>query len=290
MMTAAPSRRGLARPTAKGAGEGTVFGVIQDLGDLTERQVRRGVVSGRGIRSHKRLLSKQLGEIAQKRSRCQRGSKRWKRLQRVRCLQSQRAKRRIRDLRHKGTRRAIDFCVEQKVGTLFLGNPRGVRDLKAGRHHNQRISRWEVGKDIDYLCHKAEKASIVCSTGDERGTSSRCPQCGHRHRPRGRNWQCRACGFAGHRDLVGAANMHENAFGVKVTFPASVTYRRAGPMRAARGVKSLAPSSPARRRSPDTGLGRQPQMLGSPLPKGAISGPPRATGLPVRRKTLPAVA
>lgn len=248
------------------------------------------VVSGRGIRSHKRLLSKQLGEIAQKRSRCKRGSKRWKRLQRVRCLQSQRAKRRIRDQRHKGTRKAIDFCVAQKVGTLFLGDPRGVRDLKAGRHHNQRIARWEVGKDIGYLRHKAEKASIVCSIGDERGTSSRCPQCGHRHRPKGRNWQCRACGFTGHRDLVGAANMHQNAFGVKVTFPAQVTYRRAGPMRAVRGVKSLALSSPERRRSPDAGLGLQPQMLGTAPPQGGTSGPPRDTGLPVRRKTLPKAA
>jgi len=267
-----------------------------DLGEIHQIAVVTNtgaalIVSGRGIRSHKRLLSKQLGAIAQKRSRCKRGSKRWKRLQRARRLQSQRAKRRVRDLRHKGTRKAIDFCVAQKVDTLFLGDPRGVRALKAGRHHNQRIARWEVGKDIDYLCHKAEKASIVCSIGDERGTSSRCPQCGHRHRPKGRDWQCRACGFSGHRDLVGAANMHENAIGVKVTFPASVTYRRPGPARAPLGMNNRAVAkAPDRRRSPDTGLGRQPQMLGSPLPQGATSDPPRTPGLPVRRKTLPEAA
>ena len=117
--------------------------------------------------------------------------------------------------------------------------------MKAGRHHNQRIGRWEIGQDLDYLRHKAERASIVCSIGDERGTSSRCPQCGHRHRPKGRDWQCKKCGFTGHRDVVGAVNMHVNGFGRKVTFPARVTYRRAGPMRAARqgtlvGIASVA--------------------------------------------------
>ena len=113
-------------------------------------------------------------------------------------------------------------------------------------------SRWEVGKDMDYLGHKAERASITCSTGDERGTSSRCPQCGHR--PKGRVWQCRKCKLEGHRDIVGAANMHQNGFGQKVTFPAQVTYRRAGPMRAARGLNNPASISAARCSGPDTGL------------------------------------
>ena len=102
-----------------------------------------------------------------------RGSRRWKRLQRARQKRSLLARRRIRDLRYKGTRTVIDLCIQQQVGTLFIGDPRGVRKLKAGRHHNQRISRWEVGEDLDYLRHKAERAGIVCSTGDERGTSSR---------------------------------------------------------------------------------------------------------------------
>jgi hypothetical protein len=93
--------------------------------------------------------------------------------------------------------------------------------------------------------------------------------CGHRHRPKGRDWQCRKCGFSGHRDVVGAVNMHQNAFGVSVTFPAEVTYRRAGPMRAARGVNSPAPTPPARRSSPDPACGR-----GSPHHHRSCLGPP----------------
>ncbi|MET0532324.1 MAG: zinc ribbon domain-containing protein [Microvirga sp.] len=90
------------------------------------------------------------------------------------------------------------------MGRLFVGDPRGVLDLKAGRHHKCRIARWEVGKDIDCLCHKAEQASITFCPRDEHWTSSRCLQCGHRHQPKGGDWQCKSCGFAGGRDMVEA--------------------------------------------------------------------------------------
>lgn len=72
------------------------------------------VVSGRGIRSLKRLHSKQLGQIARKRSNCTKGSRQSLRLQKARQKRSLLATRRIRDLRHKATRQVIDFCVEEK--------------------------------------------------------------------------------------------------------------------------------------------------------------------------------
>jgi putative transposase len=87
---------------------------------------------------------------------------------------------------------------------------------------------WEYGKDIDYLTHKAQQARISCFTGSERGTSSQCPCCGQKQKPKGRNWVCRACGFTEHRDLVGSVNMHKLAFGTQVRFPRSFTYLRPG--------------------------------------------------------------
>ena len=250
------------------------------------------IVTGRGLRSDKRLQAKQLGEIAALRSRCTKRSRRWKHLQHARQKRSLLTQRRLRDKRHKATRKVINFCIEQKIGSLFIGDPRGVRSKKCGRHHNQRISLWEVGKDIDYLGHKAKKAKIACFTGDERGTSSRCPQCGHRHKPKGRVWQCKKCGFQGHRDLVGAANIHPIAFGAKVAFPAQATYLRPAPQRAARGIKNRAPAQVAERSSsPDTGLWKaipplSPQLLMTSPPPGATSSLGRTAGSPARRKTL----
>jgi len=184
------------------------------------------IVTGRGIRSLKRERTKQLGKIAKKQSRCTKYSRRWKKLQRAKNKQAGRAQRRIRDMRHKATRKVIAFCQEQKVGKLFIGNPHGVRNRDSGRHHNQRMALWEHGKDIDYLTHKSKQAHIMSFTGSERGTSSQCPVCGHKHKPKKRNWVCKACGFTGHRDIVGSVNMHPLAFDEQVMVPRSVTYLR----------------------------------------------------------------
>ena len=216
---------------APGSAQATV-----DLGEIHLAAVTTNtgaalIVTGRGIRSLKRQRSKQLGRLAKKQSRCQKRSRRWRKLQRARRRLCRRSERRIRDLRHKATRQVIAFCVEQQVGTLFIGNPHGVRRASRGRRHNQRMSLWEYGRDIDYLTHKSSLARISCFTGSERGTSSRCPRCGHRHKPRGRTWACRACGFRGHRDLVGSINMHRLVFGAHVEFPRSFTYRRPGNLR-----------------------------------------------------------
>jgi len=184
-------------PAAKEA-PGTVQATV-DLGEIHLAAVTTNtgaalIVTGRGIRSLKRQRSKQLGLLAKKQSRCQKHSRRWKKLQRAKNKVCRRSERRIRDVRHKATRQVIDFCIERRVGTLFIGNPHGVRQQDRGRHHNQRMSLWEYGKDIDYLTHKSAQARISCFTGSERGTSSRCPRCGHRHKPKNRTWACRAWG------------------------------------------------------------------------------------------------
>jgi len=189
------------------------------------------VVSGRGIRSLKRQRNMRHRKLAKKQARCQKYSRRWKKLQRAKNKMMGRIERRVRDLRHKATRQVLDFCVTQQVGTLFIGNPHGVRQEDKGRHHNQRMAQWEYGRDIDYLTHKSKQACIESFTGSERGTSSQCPVCGHKHKPKGRVWKCRKCGFVGHRDVVGSVNMHKLAYGQKVTFPRSVTYLRPGPAR-----------------------------------------------------------
>jgi len=196
---------------------GTVQATV-DLGEIhlaavTTNTGKAMIVTRRGIRSLKRQRTKQLGKIAKKQARCKKYSRRWKRLQHAKNKQCRRAERRIRNLRHQATRKVIDFCVEQQVGTLFIGNPDGIRKKNRGRHHNQRMALWEYGKDIDYLTHKSEQAHIMSFTGSERGTSSRCPTCGHKHKPKGRNWVCRKCQFSGHRDLVGSVNMHKDAYG-----------------------------------------------------------------------------
>lgn len=186
------------------------------------------IATGRGIRSLKQQRHKQLRQISKKQSRCQKYSKRWKKLQRSKNKLLLRIERRIKDLRHKATTQVVSFLKAQGVSQLYVGNPDGVRRKNCGRKHNQRMSGWEYGTDINYLTYKCQIAGIKVSDGNERGSSSTCPECGHRHKPRNRNWKCSKCKFVGHRDMVGALNIHHIGFGKKIVMPSSITYLRPG--------------------------------------------------------------
>ena len=231
----------VAIPTAQAAERPGAVHATVDLGEIHQGAVTTNtggalVVSGRGLRSLKRRQNRAHGQLARKRSRCHHGSRRWRKLQRARRKVSARIQRQVRDLRHKGTRKIVHFCQTQQVGGLYIGNPHGVRNRPAGRHHHQRMAQWEYGKDIDYLTHKCKQSRIMSFTGTERGTSSQCPACGRHQRPRGREWVCRhrECHFRGHRDVVGSINMHPIAYGEKVAFPQRITYLRPGPVRVSR--------------------------------------------------------
>jgi len=49
-----------------------------------------------------------------------------------------------------------------------------------------------------------------------------CPSCGSRHKPHGREYIC-SCGFEGHRDIVGAANIRQKYLGQDDTRQPSVS-------------------------------------------------------------------
>ena len=204
-----------------------------DLGQIHQAAVSTNtgkalIVSGREIRSEKRGLNMMHGRLARKQDRCEKYSRRHRRLQRARNKQARRFERRIRDLRHRGVRAVVDFCIATGASKLFVGNPKGIRKAAKGRKHRQRMCQWEYGKDIQYIEQVGTRAGIECFDGNERGTSSRCPRCGHRKKPSGRNWNCPRCGFKGHRDIVGSVNMHELSFGQKIEFPVAITYLRPG--------------------------------------------------------------
>jgi putative transposase len=93
-----------------------------DLAAVTTNTGEALVVSGRGIRSLKRRQNMALGKIARKRSRCQKGSRRFRKLQRARRKVSTRIERRVRDLRQKGKHQVVEFC-QQQVGTLYTCIP-----------------------------------------------------------------------------------------------------------------------------------------------------------------------
>jgi putative transposase len=197
------------------------------------------VVSGRAIRAETHLHLKDtkyrrraVAGRAPKPG--QAGSRRWRKYRARQRMLENRHKRRVRQAQHEAAKTVVDWAVRRRVGTLKVGDPRGVLSLKAGHTHHKRIRDWRVGHLIRCLTDKADQAGISVMLVDERGTSSTCPVCQRRvPKPKNRNFTCTHCGFSGHRDLVGGANIASRTSGsgtITTTdpFPMVITHRRAG--------------------------------------------------------------
>ena len=101
---------------------------------------------------------------------------------------------------HEAARTVIDWAAQHRVGTLTVGDPRGVLDKPAGPVHNLRPRQWQIGRTLQIMRDKAALAGIRVDLVDERGSSSTCPACQKRiPKPSGRVMSCRHCRFAGHR-------------------------------------------------------------------------------------------
>ena len=143
---------------------------------------RQLLVSGRAIRAEcRQQLRDRKGRTRAAARRApkpgQRGSRRWRQHKRKQRHAEARHRRRVRQAQHEAAKTVVAWAVEQRAGTLAVGDPRGVLDLQAGRRHNQRTRDWRVGHLIRALRDKAEAAGITVKLVDERGTSSTCPAC-----------------------------------------------------------------------------------------------------------------
>jgi IS605 OrfB family transposase len=194
------------------------------------------LVSGRAIRAENYLhLRDQQARQAKAGRRAptpgQRGSRRWRRHRaRVRGAEA-RHRRRVHQAQHQAAQQVVAFAVQQCIGTLLVGDPKGITGRDAGRVQNLRLRQWRRTHLLQALQDKAELAGIVVRLVDERGTSSTCPACHKRvPKPNGRRFSCPYCSFHGHRDLVGAHNIAAKAGGgpTSTAHRVLVEHRRAG--------------------------------------------------------------
>jgi IS605 OrfB family transposase len=213
---------------------GVDLGIIHPYAVVTEQAGL--LVSGRALRAEHYLhLADQQARQANAARRApkpgQRGSRRWRRHRaRLRRVEA-RHRRRVHQAHHQAARQVVRFAVQQRVGTLVVGDPTGITKHDAGRVHNLRLRRWRRTHLMQALRDKAEQAGMVVRLVEERGTSSTCPACRRRvPKPSGRRFGCPHCTFQGHRDLVGAANIAAKAGGgpTRTGVPVRVEHRRAG--------------------------------------------------------------
>ena len=164
------------------------------------------IITGRLLRSVKQYQQKKLAEFDKKLSKCKANSRRTKKLRRAKRRMLQKMNARIRDLNHKITRSFVTWAVENKVAKVYVGNPEGVQRKKRRRVVNQKLSRWNFGKHLEYLTYKLSAVGIVLEKISEAYSTQTCPVCGRRHKCNNRNYRC-SCGYTAHRDVHGARNI-----------------------------------------------------------------------------------
>jgi putative transposase len=196
---------------------GAVAGI--DLGEVhvaavttTKRQAL--VVSGRQLRSCKQWRNKVHSVLQEQLSRCQVGSRRAKRLLKRKAQVSAKLYRQQRDILHQAARKVVDFCAEDGVTHIAVGDVRDIQTgVSLGKVSNQKISQWPHGQFARYLSEKAAWLGMVVEWIDEAYSTRTCSVSGHIQpsSPRGRRFRCSGCGARVHRDVNGSANICSKA-------------------------------------------------------------------------------
>src|SRR5207244_55541 len=175
-----------------------------DLGIIHPYAVMAGdeglLVSGRQIRAEERLHLEDTKRRAQKAaarapSKGQKGSRRWRRYRASRRRAEARHRRRVRQAHHEAARSVVAWLAEHEVGTVVVGDPRGITTRDCGHRQNLALRNWRRTHLLACLSDKAELAGIKLVLVNERGTSSTCPECQKGvPKPRGRSFSCPHCG------------------------------------------------------------------------------------------------
>jgi putative transposase len=190
-----------------------------DLGEInlaaTVTENGQGLVtSGRKLRAAKQCRNKRHAELTAKLSKCQKGSRRYKRLVKRKCQSSAKLYRQQRDILHKASRQIVNFCEKEGVTRLAVGDVREIADgVDLGKRTNQKLSQWAHGLLVTYLCYKAGAKGIVVSQIAEDYSTKTCSECTqvNSQAPRGRIFVCAGCGAVIHRDGNGGANICSRA-------------------------------------------------------------------------------
>jgi putative transposase len=205
----------LANPPHKESGQ--MAGV--DLGEVNIAAVameagKALVVSGRALRSVKRLRNKRHAALDSLISRCKPGSKRHRRLVKSKAKASARMYRQQRDILHKASRQVVEFCQANDVKSIAVGDVRDIQTgVALGTQTNQKISQWPHGQFVQYVAYKSAEYGMQTDYIPEDYSTRTCSGCRRvaKRAPQGRVYVCPRCGAVIHRDANGASNICSRA-------------------------------------------------------------------------------
>jgi putative transposase len=182
-----------------------------DLGEIhsitaTTTENKSIIITGRKARSIHRFRNKKLAEIQKLMSKCKKGSRQWKTYNRAKTYILSKSDRQLNDAIHKTTRQFVEWCIENEVQEVVVGQVEGVQrntKKKKRKTATQKLSNWSFGKIRKQLEYKLEEHGTSVKAIDESYTSQQCPCCGRRKKTSTRNYKC-SCGYKEHRDVHGS--------------------------------------------------------------------------------------
>ncbi|NPA13639.1 MAG: IS200/IS605 family element transposase accessory protein TnpB [Aquificae bacterium] len=126
--------------------------------------------------------------------------------------------RQIEDLENKYIKKLLDYCLENKIGTVVIGDVKGIREkAKYNKNANRKIHLiWRFRKLIEKIKNKLSAYGVKVVEVSERFSTQLCPVCGQKNKTNNRNYKCSKCGFKFHRDFVGSLGIARNFFNLKL--------------------------------------------------------------------------
>lgn len=204
-----------------------------DLGEIhaitsIDTQGNAIIITGRKLRSIKRLRDKEQSAIKSKRSKCTKGSLQYKKYSRAIYKIKHTTDNQILDAVHKITKLYLDYCLRNQISTVYYGDlDHCTRNTKGrvNKEVGQKLNEWNYGLLMRQLENKLSRYGIQLVKISEAYTSQTCPVCGKRNHPTNRIYKCE-CDYKQHRDIVGAINILNNNAGTKIQYYNSKEYLR----------------------------------------------------------------
>lgn len=160
-------------------------------------------------------------------------------------------RRRVQDLLHKASRSIVNQAREENAA-IAIGDLAGIRQRigrgggKRGKRFARTVHAMPFGQLTRFISYKASWAGIPVIMVNEAGTSKHCHVCNNDgRRPSQGLFLCRACGWQGHADINGAANIAKRAWSYKLLVGAPGSEPEGGQPESNRGRPIRWPESPS---------------------------------------------
>ncbi|AHM56225.1 transposase, IS605 OrfB family [Peptoclostridium acidaminophilum DSM 3953] len=113
----------------------------------------------------------------------------------------------MRDKDHKTSRQIVNFAKGNNASVIRLEKLSGIRQTaRTSRKNEKNLHTWSFYRLAQFIEYKARLEGILVEYVDPRYTSQTCPACNTRNHAIDRKYKC-SCGFATHRDILGARNI-----------------------------------------------------------------------------------